>query len=348
MMTILHTQPLDSSRSPGTRLTFIALSPLLFLGFSGTTLACTGNAGGGTYGNTINVPIEKREAPLGSTLSSGDWMVTGRGGNYFSGCAANERVAIAIRITGPLTYVTDISYGGRIYSAYQMTPTSPLYIFQHVTEIGAGVGSSLTETPVRNIDETINAGALPPTGNTDTRRATYMRYRVLGRGSLMTSTSQRITFHMSPVSYPSLVLSPSSNQKVNIPLPTCAFTDQTIRLDDIAATTLSAPGPSAYSKRFDISMDCNLAGKSLRLSMRDATTPGNTSTELAPTADSTAQGVRLQILRGSTPQAMNMSWNTPSVKGNITLELAARYYRLPGAFLSGSIGGKATLMVDYQ
>ena len=333
---------------PIVRRVFLALYSLMAIGLAKEAEACTTTAGGGSYSHTLNVPIEDREAPLGSRLSGGDWMVLGRGSNYFSGCPANERVAISLRIAGQLTYVTDIVYGGRTYSAYQITPTSALFIFQHVTEIGQGSGSSATETPVRDLNTTVSAGEPPASGNTDTRRATYMRYRIIGRGSLMTTASQRITFRMSPVNYPSVIVSPSHGQTINIPVPTCAFADQAVRLDDIDATTLSAQGPSAYSKRFDVSMNCNLAGKTLRFSIRDATTPGNTSTELAPTADSTAQGVRLQILRGGTPLAMNTTWNTPSVKGNITLELAARYYRLPGAFLSGSIGGKATLMVDYQ
>lgn len=324
------------------------VASISFLGLlSSPVLACTGTTGGGSFGHTTNVPIEYREASLGTKLSSSDWMVTGTG-SYYTGCAPDERVPIVTHITGPLTYVTDLAYGGRIYGLYQLSPTSPLYMFQHVAIIGASGSTSQTETPVRNIDEIISAGAIPPAGNTETRRATFIRYRIVARGSLMTAASGRLTFSMTPVDYPSLTLRPTSNQTITLPLPTCAFPDQAIKLDDIDATTLSAPGPSAYSKRFDVSMNCNLAGKTLRFSIRDATTPGNAATELAPTADSTAQGVRLQILRGSMPLAMNTSWNTPSVKGNITLELAARYYRLPGAFLSGSIGGKATLMVDYQ
>lgn len=339
-----HRSPRPSC--PATARVWLSLGLLLL---ATQCLACTSAAGGGSSGKTTDVPVEKREAPLGTLLSGGDWVVTGRGANYFSGCAADERVPIVTRISGDLTYVANIAYGGHTYAAYQMSPTSALIMFQHVTEIGAGTDGAMVETPVTDINETISPGIAPASGNTDKLRASYIRYRYVGRGSLMTTVSgKHFTIAMNPVNYPSLVSRRNSTQNVNVALPTCSFPDQTVRLDDIDATSLSSQGPSAYAKRFDVTMNCNLAGKSLRMSIRDATSTGNNGTELVPTADSTSQGVRLQLLRSGVPMAMNTSWTTPSVKGNLVLDMAARYYRTSGAFLSGSVGGKAMLTVEYQ
>lgn len=315
-------------------------------------MACTTAAGNGGYASTLDVPVEKRDAPFGTNLMSSRWGILGNGtiptNFYFSGCSPGERVAIVTQLTGPLTYVADIVFSGRTFAAYALTPTSPLFIFQHVTEIGTGTGAQRYETPVRDLSN-ISAGAVPPVGNTETVRSSFIRYSIFARGGLMTTVSgKRVTLTMSPQAYPALKSIVSMNKTVAVEQPTCTLTDQNVQLDDIAAVNFATPGPSSYSKRFTITLKCNLAGSSIRMAIRDAGSSTNNTTELTPTSDSTAQGVRLQLLRNAVPVAMNTSWTAPSVKGDITLDMAARYYRLAGPFLSGSIGGKATLTVDYQ
>lgn len=327
---------------------------LTLFGTLGATscFACTGYSGASAYGSNLNVPVEKRDAPQGTSLMGGTWGILGNGAvptNYFfSGCSPDERVAIAVQVNGPLTYVADVVYAGRVYAGYELTPSSPLYIFQHVTEIGTGTGAQRFEAPMRDLSGIFSAGATPPPGNTDTTRSSYIRYSIVARGGLMTTTSGiRVSFSMSPQAYPSLRQTVSLGGSVIVEQPTCHLVNQTVQLDDIASVDMAMQGPSTYIKHFTLSMACNLAGESIRMSIRDAGAGDNNGMELSPTADSTAQGVRLQLLRDGRPLAMNTSWTAPSVKGNITLDMGARYYRIAGPFLSGTIGGKATLTVDY-
>ena len=313
------------------------------------SMACTSASAGGSYGDRITIAAIDADAPATRVLKG--WsLLTGRGqDHYFSGCSLTERVAIFSRGEGILRPVSIVPNEGYWYTGYEMTPSSPLLIFRLVTHVGSVPGGGAS-VPVTNLSGILNPGEVPSAGNVFTSRGAYLEYAVVGRGAAMTSVPDRlaVTFTTTPQDYPGISIPSGLRLAVNVTQPTCRLSQVSFRLPDIAASELSAPGPAASTERFTIGLHCDGDGRSLRLTMKDALDPGNFGTELSPAADSTAQGVLLQLLRDDRPIAMNTSWSTPSIKGDSLLMFASRYYRKLSPLLSGSVGAQAVLTLDYN
>lgn len=319
------------------------------LSYSTVGVACTSASAGGSYADTVTVQAIDADAP--STQLLRNWtLLTGRGQNhYVIGCALTERVAIAARGETTLRPVTTVPHGGYWYTGYELTPSSPLLIFRLVTNIG-GVPGGGSFVPVIDIASILHPGESPPPGNVSTARGAYLEYAVVGRGTTVTSVSERLAvmFTTTPHNYPGLSIPSGLRIAINVMQPTCRLSQASFQLPDILATELPVPGPATRSERFTVGLHCDGNGRSLRLTMRDALDPGNIGSELSPAPDSTVQGVLLQVLRDDRPIFMNSSWVTSSIKGDHALALAARYYRKTGPFRSGVVGARATLTLDYN
>jgi len=97
-----------------------------------------------------------------------------------------------------------------------------------------------------------------------------------------------------------------------------------------------------------IRMNCGIDPPRARMTLVDAGDAGNTGSQLTPTADSDAQGVRVQLLRNGREMQFGQSWDfDPGTGGVHDHPFTARYIRLNEALKPGQIKGEAVLNVDY-
>lgn len=129
--------------------------------------------------------------------------------------------------------------------------------------------------------------------------------------------------------------------------PTCSITtgsaNQTVVLDDAAATELPATGSTARPKDFNVSFDKCTAATAVRLRMD--------GTAAAPTVlanAGSAAGVGVQLLFKGAPLPLNTTFEVGNSGVNQTLDVPfqARYYRT-GAITGGSVSSVATLTATY-
>lgn len=84
------------------------------------------------------------------------------------------------------------------------------------------------------------------------------------------------------------------------------------------------------------------------MALTDANDASNTGSELSPTADSDAQGVRVQLLREGREVQFGQSWQFDSPTGGTLLhEFTARYLHTSDALVPGIIKGQTVLTADY-
>ncbi|KAF1008052.1 MAG: hypothetical protein GAK28_01529 [Luteibacter sp.] len=336
---------------------FIARSiGLMFLLIVPTTWACTTRSGGGGYASNLTVRAFYAAAPLGTLITPWHSMFGGADGHtyYFGGCSSTDRIAITARGSSSLRYVAMVTVGGNQYAAYEVTPTSPLFIFDHVTEIGSLHNAGKVTTPVTDISNIRSQGATPAPGGAggrDKERTSYFQYALVGRGHLMTGLPSTlvVNFTSYPDAYPSLNINTSLTASIDVEMPTCAPADTTVTLDDVSLGELNAVGKTSGAKDFSVRMYCSGVGRNMTISLIDANNKSNIGTELTPSAGSDAQGVRLQILRSGAPVRMGSSWNgggTSAAYQNV--DLTARYYRAAVGARPGLLGAKVTLQVDYN
>lgn len=81
----------------------------------------------------------------------------------------------------------------------------------------------------------------------------------------------------------------------------------------------------------------------MRLHLTCANDPGSTCSRLVPTANTTASGVRVQLLRDGHPVVPGRTWNVQSRDGSQDLGLSAEYYREASGFGAGDLEGQAIL-----
>ncbi|HCT24871.1 MAG TPA: fimbrial protein [Stenotrophomonas sp.] len=95
-------------------------------------------------------------------------------------------------------------------------------------------------------------------------------------------------------------------------------------------------------------MDCGIAIPRADIVLTDTHDPGNSGSVLTPTADSTAEGVAVQLLSGGSEVQLGRPWFfNPGGGGVHTFDYTARYIRLADDLKPGLIKGEAVLNVDY-
>ncbi len=138
---------------------------------------------------------------------------------------------------------------------------------------------------------------------------------------------------------------------------TCTVTTPDIRfpLPPVAASKLGTVGMTAGDTGFNIGLNCK-SGSNVYVTLTDLTNQGNTGNQLTLTPDSSAQGVKLRILRNGQPvgygpdSAAIGNTNQWYVGPSATLSnipLTAQYIAT-GKVSSGTVKGVATFTMSYQ
>ncbi|PAM64693.1 hypothetical protein CEK00_09735 [Stenotrophomonas maltophilia] len=179
-----------------------------------------------------------------------------------------------------------------------------------------------------------------------------MRVVMYSRGGLMTNVPFTTlgTVTVAPPQYPSSSTTFTVQVEAAFQERTCVITDPpTIVLGDIRRQDLPTIGSTAADQDFDVEFSCNGPRFYLRMTLADANDPGNTSSRLVPSSGSTAQGVRVELLRAGAPVSFGQLWGHGFSTGSSEqVTLTARYYREAGTFSSGTVEGQATLLMDYE
>ncbi|KAF1008051.1 MAG: hypothetical protein GAK28_01528 [Luteibacter sp.] len=289
-----------------------------------------------------NVANDEANAPLGTPLS--DWAKTPS--FVYSGCTSSLPLALRTQFAGGLgQFVTYVNLEGQRYAAFQVYANSPLFIFRQ-TVIAENSGRKST-LPVGEF-ELNHPGILPDSSGT---LASYFEMRTVGRGSpIQPATSDELhifRFNVTPPSFPALKGYADLNSSIQVVQPTCEFlqSEQSVKLPDIRMLDL---GSTSASVSFYVNMKCNVY-RSFRIRLTDKLDPGNNNTALTPTPTSTAQGVRLQVLRNDVPFPMQGTWDFRGYGGGSYQyeQLAVRYVRTSGTLVPGTIGAMITITTNY-
>ncbi|MDY7804736.1 fimbrial protein [Burkholderia stagnalis] len=147
-------------------------------------------------------------------------------------------------------------------------------------------------------------------------------------------------------------------------VPTCRVTTPaiTVPLGNMPASTFTGVGTPSPSKPFNIELECSgiETGKNLNVytTLTDHTNPGNVSDTLTLAKDSTATGIGIQVLNGSTvvkygPDSSAIGnknqWKAGAAgNGTFTIPLTARYVQTAPKITPGTANGLATFTMSYQ
>lgn len=171
---------------------------------------------------------------------------------------------------------------------------------------------------------------------------------VLSRGSRMEDFQTNVSMQLSAPLHPSLGETVPISIDMRFPPTTCRMQDVSEVLQDVSIAELRDPGDTAREKPVSLLMDCGIAIPRADIVLTDTHDPGNSGSVLTPTADSTAEGVAVQLLSGGSEVQLGRPWFfNPGGGGVHTFDYTARYIRLADDLKPGLIKGEAVLNVDY-
>jgi type 1 fimbria pilin len=180
------------------------------------------------------------------------------------------------------------------------------------------------------------------------------------------SVSGRIlSFSAQSGAYPIFYIDLPGALVINPGIPTCAVTTPSIVVplgSNIAQKTFTGVGSVSPAQPFNIGLSCSggTAGISATVytTLTDQTNPGNVSSTLSLSSDSTAKGVGIQVLNGTTPISYgpdsrvvgNTNQWLAGQTGNtsFTIPLTARYVQTTSTVTAGTANGIATFTMAYQ
>ncbi|MCY1280369.1 Fimbrial protein [compost metagenome] len=132
----------------------------------------------------------------------------------------------------------------------------------------------------------------------------------------------------------------------------------------VAATNFTGVGSTSPAENFQIRLSCSGGDPDTAtrpyVTLTDATTPGNRSTTLSMTMDSTVKGIGIQILKDnvvlgygpdSSAAGNTNQWSAGTVKqgqASMIIPLQARYVQTTARITSGSANANATFTMSYQ
>ncbi|MEV5456599.1 hypothetical protein, partial [Streptomyces sp. NPDC052535] len=267
---------------------------------------------------------------------------------FLLGCAHGEVVPMDVTSMLPsLEFVRDVLVNGQSYPAFGLTdyPRSPLLIFSH--QIWTGGGSIREQSYPLDVRGMVHFTSKPLDSN---GRGSLVAVAAVSRGGIMErvpTTLLGTVSRQSPL-YPAFVKTDRFTVTANLKVPTCQLSDTPVKLLDVAAVDLPASGSHTGERSFDVAMNCNGAFP-VEMVLTDANLPGNTGSRLAPTANSTAGAVRVELLREGVPVELGKTWTIPLTQnGRQNITLAARYYREAGTFHGGVVEGQAVITATYR
>lgn len=260
----------------------------------------------------------------------------------FMDCPERRDVPVFMTLDMPgLTYQGEVTFKGNSYPAYAAAPDAPLIMFyHHVTWSEDG--------PLRNGQEV--PGIFEMYGGAGHHESTIQYWAVVfSRGGRMRTPAPMVgTITMRAPSLPSINTQTIVRLDLKFPAATCPLQDTAENLQDVQTAELSTPGSTAKEKLVAIRMDCGVDPPRARMTLSDAGDAGNTGSQLTPTADSDAEGVRVQLLRGGSEVQFGQTWDfDPGVGGVHDHQFTARYIRTDEPLVPGVIKGEAVLNVDY-
>lgn len=267
----------------------------------------------------------------------GRWFRGTNGATTFHSCTADFDLNLRLDAPG-LTYVGTLDYLGMTFPAYEFGPESPLVIFTFEQVFGwerAPLEVGREKTYPIEVQTPMNA-------NVD------FRPEFFSRGGRMRTYTFDVSLNWTSPQQPGIDGVYTSSYTLNFPAVTCPLRDTAEVLQDVQIAELSTPGSTAKEKLVSIRMDCGVDPPRARMTLSDAGDAGNTGSQLTPTADSDAEGVRVQLLRNGSEVQFGQVWNfDPGVGGVHDHAFTARYIRTDEPLVPGLIKGEAVLNVDY-
>lgn len=301
---------------------------LSLLSASALVQACT------HYNNT---PRDRQYTHDTYPQDRGRWIQGANGPTTFNSCTADFDLNLRLDAPG-LTYVGTLDYLGMTFPAYEFGPESPLVIFMFEQVLGwdkvpVAVGREQTY-PIEVTS--------PSNANVD------FRPQFFSRGGRMRTYTFNASLTWTSPQAPAIDGSYDSAYTLHFPVATCPLQDSDETLADVQFAELSTPGATAKEKRVAIRMNCGVDPPRARMTLNDAGNAGNTGSQLTPTADSDAEGVRVQLLRNGAEVQFGQTWEfEPGVGGVHDHAFTARYIRTNDTLVPGLIRGEAVLDVDY-
>lgn len=325
-----------SSTGVSTRMSLPAklFTSLALLLSAGTVVACE------QYGVYPDVLLDTvyTSAPTGPNV----FMAEERGRVAYQKCALpGGIVSVFVRLEVPgLTYVGDIQYEGRTYASYATATDSALLAFDTFWNF-------LDRRPVRLGEElelpydTLSGDGVQPN--------IYYTALVFSRGGRMRTSSVRTgQVSLRSPAHPELDVTSDYYLAPQFPAVTCPLQDVSETLQDVQWAELPTPGSTAKEKPVAVRLSCGTDAPRAQITLTDAGDPTNSGSQLTPTADSDAKGVRVQLLQAGSEVNFGRIWNfEPGVGGTHDIAFTARYIRTDEPLMPGLIKGEAVLNVDY-
>ncbi len=326
--TSIHTPPIQR------RARRLLATPLLGLLFcAGSAVACV------EYGINRDLVLDK----MYDTYPEAGRVEFDRksAGRAFRDCPEKRDVPVFMTLDMPgLTYQGEVTFKGATYPAYAAAPDAPLVMFYHHVAWSE-------DGPLRNGEEV--PGLFEMSGGAGVEASIQYWAVVFSRGERMrTPPTMTGTITLRAPSEPSLDHQSIVQLDLKFPAATCPLQDKAETLQDVQTAELAVPGSTAKEKLVAIRMDCGVDPPRARMTLSDAGDASNTGSQLTPTADSDAEGVRVQLLRGGAEVQFGQTWDfDPGVGGVHDHQFTARYIRTNDALVPGTIKGEAVLNVDY-
>lgn len=262
------------------------------------------------------------------------------------GCSAPTLAVDVNPSFSGLMPVGQITYAGTDYTTYALSATSPLIIIRHTSYPGPG-GTGFHHTPV--VVGTRTSHESVPMGTANALNSVFS-VAFVSRGGGMHGGSHNLGTASTWVRQsPSLVMQHPLNITVRMRASTCVMSSASATLQDVAAADLKQPDDHAGMRGIGVAIACPYAGIPVKLSLADANDAGNTGSRLAPTANTTAGGVRVQLLRNDVPVVLGQTWDhglSPSTQHGVVLQ--ARYIREAGNLVPGVVEGQAIITATYR
>ncbi|MDR5818165.1 MULTISPECIES: fimbrial protein [unclassified Caballeronia] len=188
-------------------------------------------------------------------------------------------------------------------------------------------------------------------------RADYIVTGPIKSGTTLNLPSMQITFSGSCFNTVTATQTLTGNTAVTG--NTCSVTTPTLtfQLPRAFSKDLASAGATTGDTVVPLDLNCP-AGVKVGITITDAVNPANRSSTLSLAANSSAAGVGVQILNGTTAVSfgpdsaaagtVNQWIAGTSAGGAMRIPLTARYVRTSSTLVPGSVNGKATFTMSYQ
>jgi type 1 fimbria pilin len=188
-------------------------------------------------------------------------------------------------------------------------------------------------------------------------RADLVVTGTVGSGVLTDLPKMTATFSGDCISAVSVIQSLTAGSTITA--TACSVTTPSIEvvLPKAFVSALSSVGSTTGQSPTSIGLDCN-AGVKVNVTLSDASNISNRSTTLGLAPGSSASGVGVQILNGTTPVAYGpdsatagtvSQWYAGTATGGaMEIPLTVRYVRTSGPLVPGAVRATATFTMSYQ